>query len=212
MWAGLATASVLLVLLALTAVWYTRQTNVNTQHLPENKTGSVNASVLSETPEQAQSETQIKMPESNEEITAGERLVDENAEKTISYGEITDELELSLDDTIHEEETLTPLASLEQDVTDTGPDSDLAEKPLQEITSGQRSAAIEGKILDLSMLFELQDLGDERLSSQEAQSLRQQLKDLPPEVALYQDSAQFSDICKLCWSILYRPVSDPENL
>jgi len=68
------------------------------------------------------------------------------------------------------------------------------------------------QLLDLSMLFELQDLGDSRLSSQESAILRRQLKVLPPEVALYQESTQFSDICKLCWSILYRPVTEPENL
>lgn len=71
---------------------------------------------------------------------------------------------------------------------------------------------IEDKLLNLNSLFELQDLGDARLSSEEAATLRRQLKELPPEVALYQDSAQFSDICKLCWSILYRPVTEPENL
>ena len=68
------------------------------------------------------------------------------------------------------------------------------------------------QLLDLSMLYELQDLGDPRLSQQDSERLRRQLKDLPPEVALYQDSAQFSDICKLCWSILYRPLMEPENL
>ena len=68
------------------------------------------------------------------------------------------------------------------------------------------------RLLGLSSLFELQDLGDARLSSEEAAKLRKQLKDLPPEVALYQDSAQYSDICKLCWSILYRPLTEPENL
>ena len=71
---------------------------------------------------------------------------------------------------------------------------------------------LESQLLDLSILFELQDLGDPRLSQPESERLRRQLKDLPPEVALYQDSAQFSDICKLCWSILYRPVTEPENL
>ena len=70
----------------------------------------------------------------------------------------------------------------------------------------------ETRLLGLSSLFELQDLGDARLTSEESAKLRKQLKELPPEVALYQDSAQFSDICKLCWSILYRPLTDPENL
>ncbi len=71
---------------------------------------------------------------------------------------------------------------------------------------------IAGQLLDLSMLFQIQDLGDIRLSNQESALLRKQLMDLPPEVALYYDSAQFSDICKLCSSILYRPLKKGENL
>ena len=73
-------------------------------------------------------------------------------------------------------------------------------------------ADIAGQIMDLSMLFQIQDLGDVRLSEQESESLRRQLKELPPEVALYSDSSQFSDICRLCSSILYRPLKQPENL
>lgn len=77
---------------------------------------------------------------------------------------------------------------------------------------GREQALLDGQLLGLRTLYELQDLGDARLSSKEAAILRRQLRELPPEVALYQDSAQFSDICRLCWSILYRPVTDPENL
>jgi type II secretory pathway predicted ATPase ExeA len=71
---------------------------------------------------------------------------------------------------------------------------------------------IAGQLLDLSILFQIQDLGDIRLSEQESAVLRKQLENLPPEVALYSDSSQFSDICRLCSSILYRPLTKPENL
>ena len=84
-----------------------------------------------------------------------------------------------------------------------------ASKPVKNLAKREKT---EARLLGLSSLFELQDLVDARLSSEEAAKLRKQLKDLPPEVALYQQSAQFSDICKLCWSILYRPLAEPENL
>jgi MSHA biogenesis protein MshM len=81
-----------------------------------------------------------------------------------------------------------------------------------ESAKSSEKSDIVGQILDLSMLFQIQDLGDVRLSAQESESLRRQLKELPPEVALYSDSSQFSDICRLCSSILYRPLKQPENL
>ncbi len=105
----------------------------------------------------------------------------------------------------------------------TGQDAPIANKSAkiaveQEVapTKPRKSQGLQGnsesRLLGLSSLYELQDLGDARLTSEESAKLRKQLKVLPPEVAMYQDSAQFSDICKLCWSILYRPVAEPENL
>ncbi len=141
-----------------------------------------------------------------------DQLFDKKPDKTVAYGEVAQELQLSLDGSI----AAISMPESTQTGTEDSENEEQEQSGLATIKRGGMEATlqagVEGQILDLTMLFELQDLGDVRLSKQESERLRTQLKELPPEVALYQDAAQFSDICKLCWSILYRPVTSPENL
>jgi len=137
------------------------------------------------------------------------RTKKKNIDETKAYVITEQELRLNLDDSIEQISDREPTILIHK--------KSEAEKiahpvPVLAEENTVQGKKIAGQLLDLSILFELQDLGDARLSSQESALLRHQLKELPPEVALYQDSAQFSDICKLCWSILYRPLVQPENL
>jgi type II secretory pathway predicted ATPase ExeA len=72
--------------------------------------------------------------------------------------------------------------------------------------------ALEGQLIGLNEVFRLQDVGDSRLTDQELTLLRRQLKSLPPEEAVSTDSASAGDDCKLCWSIIYRPLLESGNL
>ncbi len=80
--------------------------------------------------------------------------------------------------------------------------------------SQQRSniSETEHDLIGLEQVFELQDLGDSRLSNQEMLMMKRQLENLPPEVALQYDMSANEDTCMLCWSIIYRSLQDSENL
>jgi hypothetical protein len=67
-------------------------------------------------------------------------------------------------------------------------------------------------LLGLTPMYQIQDVGDSRLTPREEEDLRRQLEAHPPEVALFSDHPAPADICRLCWSIVYRPLTDPENL
>ena len=72
---------------------------------------------------------------------------------------------------------------------------------------------LRGQLLGMTAVFQLQDLGDSKLSERESYILNKQLRVLPPaEVNLSTDKSPNSDTCELCWSIIYRPLIDPENL
>ena len=73
-------------------------------------------------------------------------------------------------------------------------------------------AKIEQQLIGLDQVYALQELGNFQFSRQELQRLTKQLQDLPPEVAYEFDLPPVSGTCKLCWSIIYRPLQDFENL
>ncbi|MFT5132229.1 MAG: MSHA biogenesis protein MshM [Gammaproteobacteria bacterium] len=233
LWMTLIAASILLVIIASVALW--QKTPSNSGLISEQTLSSDDATVEAGTesmdPEMARgagipegkdatglADTK-KLVSTNKQMksalganTKTLKLNEDKSYNTNAYEQASKEIELSLDDPIKDaplkdssEETPTKMASEEKQDSLTG-----AER--QQLMTPPESEILEGKMLDLSTLFELQDQGDPRLSTQESALLRKQLRDLPPEVALYQDSAQFSDICKLCWSILYRPITEPENL
>ncbi len=231
LWIALMAASLLLVILALVGYWsmvsnkesmafgVEKQAFFNT--LTENDPGT-EAAQRSSTDER-QSATRSVQKEKGlstkgavasavKAVSVQAQIAAKNSIKTNAYVDSEEEFQLQLDEAI---------ASLpNEELAPSGPASSAGVETGSPVSSvvGENEAklpaaeGIAGQILDLSVLFELQDLGDARLSSQESALLRHQLKELPPEVALYQDSSQFSDICKLCWSILYRPLVKPENL
>lgn len=76
-------------------------------------------------------------------------------------------------------------------------------------SAGPRQAK---SLLGLTPMYQIQDVGDSRLTPEEAEDLRRQLEAHPPEVAVLADKTPAADICRVCWSIVYRPLSKPENL
>ena len=81
-----------------------------------------------------------------------------------------------------------------------------------EINDTSMEKSLEDQLLGLSSVYQLQDMGDSRLTVTESAALQQQLLKLPPETADYQQSSLQGDICNRCWSIIYRPVWSSENL
>ena len=213
LWATLVMASVLLLLIGGIAVW---------QMSTAQQQAVVDETRQSDTLAQAknvQDEKPLQKPISNE-VSANKQPIS-SEEKYAKTGSLTEP---------NEEPVMLEQAKFNPEAEKTVSNSTQVnvQSPEALETASELTPAFEAKVeknsvsmtyeqtqtqlLDLSMLYELQDLGDPRLSQQDSERLRQQLKDLPPEVALYQDAAQFSDICKLCWSILYRPLMEPENL
>lgn len=82
----------------------------------------------------------------------------------------------------------------------------------ENVHAGQNLAKIEQQLIGLDQIYELQELGDFQFSRQDLQRLTKQLQDLPPEVAYDFDFPPVSGTCKLCWSIIYRPLQSFENL
>lgn len=224
LWATLVTASILLVFLAIMGFWQMVPGGDSTafndmKQLPLKISESINGgndnSGVGET-RQAEKHMLVstdKLDRYNLETDRDSPQVsDINPSKTASYDISKEPLQLSLDESIVQISALES-ATLSRGDLETGEIEERAiAEPGRKIVNSTLKDGVERQILDLSTLFEIQDLGDSRLSNQESERLRKQLKALPPEVALYQDSSQFSDICKLCWSILYRPVTEAENL
>jgi MSHA biogenesis protein MshM len=75
-----------------------------------------------------------------------------------------------------------------------------------------RSTTSEDGLLGMSPVYQLQDSGDNRLTTSETAELQNQLLKLPPESAENQSAVPASDICERCWSIIYRPLPIIENL
>lgn len=219
LWIALLTASLLLLVLLFAGVWHAMIRK--SDDLPAMTTPSSTNDIARSASEQDRqtakkpSSKQMSVSTDTAELPVPETVISEvktvniKSFKTMTYADSEEDLQLSLDDTMR------PISDDKSTTLEgTGVESaNIVPVIIEEsVSKSVRAPGLEGKILDLGVLFELQDLGDTRLSNQESESLRKQLRDLPPEVALYQDSSQFSDICKLCWSILYRPVADPENL
>lgn len=68
------------------------------------------------------------------------------------------------------------------------------------------------RLLDISAVYGVQDLGDSRLSPEDSALMQKQLAAVPPEDVMPQGMSSAGDACKLCWSIVYRPLIKPENL
>ena len=68
------------------------------------------------------------------------------------------------------------------------------------------------KLMGLEGIFGPGDMGTEKYTDQELQILREQLQRLPPAVAFQGKMPADSDACKLCWSIIYRPLVKAGNL
>jgi cytoskeletal protein RodZ len=88
-----------------------------------------------------------------------------------------------------------------------GNDQATAETPGAVATPGQATS-----LIGLTPMYQIQDVGDSRLTPAEAEELRRQLHARPPEVAVLADKVAPADICRVCWSIVYRPLNRPENL
>ena len=69
-----------------------------------------------------------------------------------------------------------------------------------------------GKILGINAVYGAQDVGDSRLSPAESALLQKQMAVAPPEDVMPEDMSSVSYACQLCWSIIYRPLVNPENL
>lgn len=68
------------------------------------------------------------------------------------------------------------------------------------------------QLLGMNAIFAVQDLGDPRLSPAESALLQRQLAASPPEDIVLEGTSPASDACEVCWSIIYRPLVNPENL
>ena len=73
-----------------------------------------------------------------------------------------------------------------------------------------------GKHQDRVGLKDMLNRRDPRVSTNldedELDELQQQLERLPPEVALLHKSSPAGDSCRVCWSMIYRPLQLPESL
>ena len=61
-------------------------------------------------------------------------------------------------------------------------------------------------------VYQLQTIADPRLSVEEFEALNRQLDALPPESAEYEPTSLEGEVCRHCWSIIYRPLWTSENL
>lgn len=68
------------------------------------------------------------------------------------------------------------------------------------------------QLLGLDDIFDPGDMGTEKYTDSDLQNLRDQLEKLPPEVAFHGKLPPDEDTCKVCWSIIYRPLVKAGNL
>jgi type II secretory pathway predicted ATPase ExeA len=233
-WIALITASILLVILGLAGYWQSLSGEKEAKTGTEKQTSELAAKIASPVTIQAEIQSEVYAEKVNigpEEMAgqllpaAVEKVLETLPAKTAesnktqsetgSYTKVEKQklLNSSTSRTQDSAQEFVTTTALTLEKAEPGNLDDSSSSQIDEFTMriGGESEAV-GQLLDLSMLFQIQDLGDARLSDQESALLRKQLKELPPEVALYDDSSQFSDICRLCSSILYRPLRQPENL
>ena len=84
-----------------------------------------------------------------------------------------------------------------------------AENTRSGIPEKQSDGDLADNLLDLDHYAEVIEVGESSLTSEETQLLIQQLKLLPPETAQLLDRGTE---CRLCTSIIYRPLLDRKNL
>lgn len=85
--------------------------------------------------------------------------------------------------------------------------------PLLRQADEPERAELASQLLGMTAVYQLQDLGDSKLSDRESYIINKQLQRLPPaEVKLKGQKSLTGDICSYCWAIIYRPLIDPENL
>lgn len=224
LWATLVTASILLVFVAIMGFWQTAPGGGSTafnevNQLPlkmSESTDGGNDNLGVEESSQVEKRMLVSADKQDsfklESDRNGASVVENSPATTVSYEIPKSQLQLSLDESIVQKSAPESTTLSSGDLETEEREQRAIAEPGRKIVNSTLEDGVERQILDLSTLFEIQDLSDARLSNQESERLRKQLKALPPEVALYQDAAQFSDICKLCWSILYRPVTEAENL
>lgn len=234
-WIALITASILLVILIIIGIWQ-NPLNKDKESLAKEQTGTAsNKAITVSEPavrkivsDKSVDKIEIFAEEAEqepgsvdyvdvleEEIMLGdsgisEYIVNESEAYVNSKVNLAPGSEKLLADEMKEEQSFAIIDDKSKTMLTSATKAELNNMSDRQKLSGESDVV--GQIMDLSMLFQIQDLGDVRLTDRESESLRRQLKQLPPEVALYSDSSQFSDICRLCSSILYRPLRQPENL
>lgn len=103
-----------------------------------------------------------------------------------------------------------PAATSSQTAEDAGATS--AAEPTATGSSQGPETGASAELLGLKAMYQIQDVGDSRLSPAQSEALRRDLIAHPPEVALTAGKVAPAEICRMCWSIVYRPVAAPENL
>ena len=68
------------------------------------------------------------------------------------------------------------------------------------------------QLMGLEGIISSGEMGTVPATEKDLQLLRKQLRKLPPEVAFQGKPPAASDACKLCWSIIYRPLIKAGNL
>jgi len=84
--------------------------------------------------------------------------------------------------------------------------------PVQTTGMANLDLGPEAQLMGLDDLFDPGQMAPEQYTDGELQMMREQLQRLPPEVAFHLKPLADSDACKLCWSIIYRPLSKADNL
>ena len=147
-----------------------------------------------------------------EEIVTAGVTVDVNSDSDKEKKPAEAEAVLKQEEMAHTAEAETPVMGpdeLTDDAMTVVPGIIAGEQKLQETTASlEDQARVE--------LKELIDPADPRISTNLTESelnlLQRQLEVLPPEVALLHKSSPSGDICRVCWSVIYRPLQNPENL
>ena len=212
-WRYLLPSSVFMVLLTGAITFWYFQGN-HTDNLSE---GRNTDKVLSEGP--AQTEPAGTGIQAMAEVREEQRIPVETAgveeiEKESTAGETKVVLQLSdslADEAVEMVSREDPGATSPTEVTGLEPDAGATVPGLPQPPDPE-DVGVEDQLIGLNHVFRLQDEGDTRLTDQERIILNRQLKNLPPEEAVSQDAAFIGDECKLCWSIIYRPLVKSENL
>jgi type II secretory pathway predicted ATPase ExeA len=143
-----------------------------------------------------------------EELLSGADAVDETPLNSMSNAE-----SLKISETL----SLVTLDNANSFTADSPDEANPEQKLLEESSNANTESievvdTIQTQLIGLNDVFQLQDQGDSRLTDQELTILQRQLEFLPPEAALLPDAFTTATECKLCWSIIYRPVIDNGNL